>query len=228
LGFKFPRSSDTVELETAFGKAASAGKLRSYSRGDHTHGTPSGGTLTTLLEALAGIRTPFLDWSADIQLRQNLYPQAGLNIMLGSPTAMLYRVYSSGIYANAFYCDILMSSLITNDIFMRTQSNPARSVFMQSYDTAIRTVLQAINGRADIPRAGDITLLDNRNLTMGANGYIDLGEVATLPTPTAFYHGKIIVVSRNPDTEEPSRAYICLQSGITGTYEWIQTATGSP
>jgi len=41
LGFKFPRSSDTVVEETTFGQSANAGTKRSYSRGDHTHGTPA-------------------------------------------------------------------------------------------------------------------------------------------------------------------------------------------
>jgi len=45
MGFKFPRASDTVVAETELGKQPSAGKLRTYSRGDHTHGTVIGDLL---------------------------------------------------------------------------------------------------------------------------------------------------------------------------------------
>lgn len=44
--------SNSVVSETSFGQAASAGASATYSRGDHTHGTPSnplaGGLTTTV------------------------------------------------------------------------------------------------------------------------------------------------------------------------------------
>lgn len=36
-----PTPSDVVEVETAFGQSSAAGSNATYSRGDHTHGTPA-------------------------------------------------------------------------------------------------------------------------------------------------------------------------------------------
>jgi len=204
LGFKFPRASDTVY---PLGRTPQAGKLRSYSRGDHQHA----------INALWGTET--------IRVNQSILPIKTGSFDFGSDVYQWYEGYAYRWIASlSVRCPNIYASLFTpfldEDCFLRTYNNINRSLNIQSYDTAVRTVATAIAGRIDIPRAGDITLLNGR--------YIDLGEVAALPTPSAFYHGKMIVIPRNPVTEEPSRAYVCLQSGALGQYEWILAATGSP
>lgn len=42
--------ADTVTAETTFGASSAAGAATTYSRGDHTHGTPSSSTLATLAD----------------------------------------------------------------------------------------------------------------------------------------------------------------------------------
>lgn len=54
-----PSPSGTVTAETAYGQASSAGAASTYSRGDHTHGTPSlsSATPAALGSASAGVAT---------------------------------------------------------------------------------------------------------------------------------------------------------------------------
>jgi len=117
LGFKFPRASDTVKGETALGLSPSAGTLRSYSRGDHTHGTPP----TPVPPADGGLGRPydglymdrgtlvyddrtlfqFVTESKDVfwdsqRRKQRFYAAAQVNALAtvsGAPTPNILRAY---------------------------------------------------------------------------------------------------------------------------------------
>jgi len=183
------------------GKSPSAGKLRSYSRGDHTHGTPT--------------NIPILTNPSAISLRQNIEPYYG-TLSIGSPTLPLLSIYAQSMYQTVCYANAILSTAVGNDLAIRTQSSSVRSVFIQSWDTALRTVLQAINGRADIPRAGDISLLDDR--------YLGIGKVTALPTPSAAYRGKMVYLDYNYSASTDDELYICLWRDALGAFSWIRLA----
>jgi hypothetical protein len=68
------------------------------------------------------------------------------------------------------------------------------------------------------------TLDDGVNGNMIVKGYLTVGNVASLPTPSSTYRGQIILVLGN-GTSTADTFYICLQSA-TGTYSWKQIMTG--
>lgn len=67
----------------------------------------------------------------------------------------------------------------------------------------------------EIPHAGDITLLDDKFLSIGKD------SDATLPTPSAGYRGKMIRVEGGEG--EADHAYVCRKLADE-TYEWTQLA----
>jgi len=74
-------------------------------------------------------------------------------------------------------------------------------------------------GETKIPRAGDISLLDDKFLKIGRD------SDDTLPPASAAYRGKIIYTQGTtfPPPGTPDHAYICLKQEGT-TYSWVQIA----
>ena len=73
-----------------------------------------------------------------------------------------------------------------------------------------QTVFNITAGRMDIPRAGDITFLDDKFLKIGKD------SDGTLPTPDASYRGKMIRV----EDATGDKVYICEWNG--SAFAWRQ------
>lgn len=98
-----------------------------------------------------------------------------------SPGAPPKRVYSINCwYGN--YGDIrgLFSG---SDMILRTYPSTSRHLLIQSYDGANKTCLDLVNGRVDIPLAGDIKLQTDRRFD-AAIGAVRIGASA-VATPAA-------------------------------------------
>jgi len=156
-----------------------------------------------------------LGGAATLSLIQSIEPYFG-TLSLGSLAKQFLAIYSQSMYQTVCYANAILSTAVGNDLAIKTQSSPVRSVFIQSWDTALRTVLQAINGRADIPRAGDISLLDDR--------YLGIGKVTALPTPSATYRGKMVYLDFNYSGSMDDELYICLWRDALGNYSWVRIA----
>lgn len=156
-----------------------------------------------------------LGGSATLSLLQNVVPYYG-TLALGSAAKPFLSVYGQSMYQTVCYANSVLSMDAALDIAIKTQNSSARSVFIQAYDTALRTVAQAINGRFDIPRAGDISLQDDR--------YLGVGKVTALPTPSSAYRGKMVYLDFNYSGSMDDELYICLWRDALGDYSWVKIA----
>ena len=83
--------------------------------------------------------------------------------------------------------------------------------------SAYKVAIKLIGGYANIPRAGDITMLDDKFIQIGKD------SDGTLPTPSADYRGKMIRVEGGAGVAD--KLYMCMKSAAD-TYSWVQIASG--
>jgi len=106
----------------------------------------------------SSVTTSLITSSASISVEQSLVPTVA-TLSLGSASKHWYDGYVDSLYSYVQYSDAILSTAAGNDLTLKTQNSALRSIKMQSYDTALRTVLQAINGRVNLPRAGDVVMM---------------------------------------------------------------------
>jgi len=148
---------------------------------------------------------------ATISLKQSIDPFYG-TLCLGSSTKRFNEIWGSNVYQATCLADVAQAPTTTSDLVVQTRSSALRSVFVKSYDTTLRIVMQAINGRVDIPRAGDISLLDGRRL--------GIGKVTSLPTPSIAYRGQMIYLDADYTESLEDELYFCTFNADFLTYQW--------
>jgi hypothetical protein len=123
---------------------------------------------------------------------------------------LLNFLYSNAIFGDAIYPKDLVLDILTD--------RAIEQIWMRSFDGAsLQTVLLALEGRVDIPRAGDITMLDDRFLKVAKD------SDGSLPTPSASYRGKMIRVEGGEGVAD--QAFMCMKK-TDESYEWVPMATG--
>lgn len=123
---------------------------------------------------------------------------------------------------------------------LRSPNSATKHCYLQSYDTAFQNCIDLINGRADIPRAGDITVLSGRgiygsptcvlgavgcsDITMNDDTELQLGDHPTgLPVAGSAHRGELAVVHGGAGIAD--QQFCCLK-GAGGGYSWVVVATG--
>lgn len=122
-------ASDTVFAETTAGQAADAGVATTYSRGDHTHGTPAGGgstirtaTVRVTDDNLSGLPAAaswtIVQTSAGTQLKAAISASAGDRI----------RVYGAFMHIGAHFLDwVLLDNVGVIALYATTGTSSAPS-----------------------------------------------------------------------------------------------------
>lgn len=146
MGFKFPRASDTVVAETEFDKTPSAGVKRSYSRGDHTHGTPptpaAGGKQVDTYEADTSTAWTLAATFADDPVCNITIPKTG-------KATRVHIVFTGYFTASAAGSQIILRLRIAgSDI---TNTNRMSTVATANYSLMIDTnYIHSWDGAADL------------------------------------------------------------------------------
>ena len=89
-----------------------------------------------------------------------------------SGLSMYFRNKADSAYANIF-CGVAVPWEIRgagSSLDIRTLSLATAKTRLLSYDTALRSCVELINGRVDIPRAGDIIPVSDGTKSLGASG----------------------------------------------------------
>lgn len=150
-----PTASGTVASETAFGQASNAGVATTYSRGDHTHGTP------TSPVPISSYITPEGGFAVRMINKTGANSVKGTIVMASTTTNNAFQsagtdqidpigaVYDSGV-ADGSYCyvvvggiaEVLMEDNVAavNEYWVRTSSNQAGRAYMIANSPPTQTI----------------------------------------------------------------------------------------
>lgn len=120
-----------------------------------------------------------------------------------------YFLFYRGLKLSELQCSSI-TSYVTNWSISARDTIGGNLSFVTPYPTS-KTVAQAIDGRFDVPYAGDITINDDRFIKIGKD------SDGTLPTPSEAYRGKMIRVE-DEVTWLRDFLYICTKRA--GVYDW--------
>lgn len=116
---------------------------------------------------------------------KKLLPKTNYHLRLGDSSHILYNIYA--LYTNFRQ---LTGESSGTDLAIRTYGSTSRHMLMQSYDGAYKTCLDLVNGRVDIPLAGDISVLVDKVVGVGVGvlglPLADRGLVSDFPGSVYF------------------------------------------
>lgn len=131
--------------------------------------------------------------TGDFDLAGNALLTTNLSLFEGTSTWMFLMDRAKSDFKNLKINQLGVNNRITysNTGYLRSPTDVAKHLYLQSYDGAYQTVADIINGRIDIPCGGDITCLANKTFDWSLGNFNDI-IINANKTLDGFYANYII------------------------------------